>query len=93
MQVTIPQMISGVVSFFIAMIGIAVISPFISLVTDLTWKSQMTYYSTLILIYLIIIFIVYIIVYGTITGKKPNIMGGQDQQQDGYRYGQGQQGI
>lgn len=74
MNISIPQIVSGVVTFFIATLGIALFSRVVNPIFNLSWASNFTYYGFLLGFYLVIAFVVYVIVYGTITGKTPNIM-------------------
>jgi ABC-type amino acid transport system permease subunit len=73
--IPIPQMISGILAFFIAIIGIRIFSPIIFMVTNFAWKSTQAQTMIQIVVWLIMFFLVYVIVYGTIMGKTPNILG------------------
>ena len=78
MQISIPQIIIGIVSFFVVTLGFRVFVPIIQPVLDLQWQNSSALWAIKIVIYLIMVFLVYFVTYGTITGKKPEILGGKN---------------
>lgn len=72
--IPIPQAISAIVAMFIAFIGIRIVMPIITPILNLNWNSSLAHTLTTISVYLVIVFIVYIIVYGYLTGRTPNIL-------------------
>lgn len=72
--ISIPQMITAIISMFIVILGMRIFSPIIFTFLDLGWKDMTTYWVLKIVIYLIAFFLVYFIAYSSMYGKKPNVL-------------------
>lgn len=81
-MISIPQAVSGIISMFIATLGVRVIMPIITPILNLDWENTLSKTILTIVVYLVISFIIYIIVYGTILGKSPNVLGLRPEQQN-----------
>lgn len=73
--IPIPQAIAGIIAMFVGILGVRIVIPIVQPILDLAWNNSMAHALTTVAVYLVIVFLFYIVIYGTITGKKPNILG------------------
>jgi len=74
MNISIPQIVTGIISMFIGILAIRVIMPIINPILALAWHNELALVTIRLTVYLIIAFIIYIIIYGTVMGKMPDIL-------------------
>jgi uncharacterized membrane protein len=74
MNISIPQIVIGIISMFIGLLGVRIISPLINTVFGMTWKSSIALITTKLVVYLVIAMIIYVIIYGTVMGRMPNLL-------------------
>lgn len=74
MNISIPQIITGILSMFLGILGVRVIMPLINPIFGMTWNNSLALIVIKLVVYLVISFIIYVIIYGTVMGKAPNVL-------------------
>lgn len=71
MNITIPQIIIGIISMFIAMLSMRIFAPILNVIFGLGWNNPTTLAILKLITYVVISAILYVIIYGTVMGRKP----------------------
>ncbi len=67
---SIPNVVKSAVILFTVFLGVRIIYPMLDMIFDFTWKSNITKYASMIGVYLVLVFFIFVLVFGTLFNKK-----------------------
>lgn len=74
MNISIPQIVTGIISMFLGILAIRVVMPIVNPILSMTWNNSLALIGVRVAVYLVIATIIYVVIYGTVMGKLPKII-------------------